>query len=500
MMSRPASKPRPVKRAHTFEGSTLYPSRKSSLIEDARRDSASSSVDVWGPFGLPSPTENDDVFAEEQPSLSPPVVNGDLPKQMCVSFSSREGIGFGSLARAAKVFEMAKAKLLHVESRTSTIKEDGLEFLVQCDVKGVNTRSLVTSLQKIVDSVVIHRDDLPRRGVWFPRHISDLDKCTHLTTEYEPDLDNDHPGFSDKVYRMRRSEITRIAFQYKYGKNIEGVEYTEEETKTWGYVYRQLQQLFTTHACKEHVAAFRELERAGLYSPDFIPQLEDVSKFLQEKSGFQLRPVAGLLTARDFLASLAFRVFQTTQYIRHASSPMHTPEPDCCHELLGHIPILADPGFAQFSQEIGLASLGVSDDDITKLATLYWFTVEFGLCKEGDQVRAYGAGLLSAPGELMYALSDQPEHRSFQASKVAVQEYQDKNYQPLYFVSESFEDTKQKLRAFASSMKKPFDVRYDPFTRRIVTLDTVENVRDTARYLKGHFSAVTSALERITVR
>ncbi|XP_022079305.1 tyrosine 3-monooxygenase-like [Acanthaster planci] len=497
MMSRPANKPQAVRRAHTFEGSTVYPSRKSSLIKDARRDSASSSVDVWDPFGLPSPTENDDVFAEESSGLQ---ANGDLPRQLCISFSSRDGTGFNSLSRAAKLFEMSKMKLLHVESRASAVKEEGLEFLIQCDAKGCNTRGLLASLQKIVDSVVLHMEDLPPREVWFPRHISDLDKCTHLATQYEPDLDHEHPGFSDKVYRARRSEIAHIAFQYKYGQPIGRVEYTEEETKTWGYVYRQLQQLFPTHACKEHVSAFRELEKAGLYSPDFIPQLDDVSKFLQEKSGFQLRPVAGLLTARDFLASLAFRVFQTTQYVRHTSSPMHTPEPDCCHELLGHIPILTNPEFAQFSQEIGLASLGVSDDDITKLATLYWFTVEFGICKEGDQVRAYGAGLLSAPGELMYALSDQPEHRPFQASKAAVQEYQDKNYQPIYFVSDSFEDIKQKLRSFAKSMEKPFGVRYDPYTRRIITLDSIENVRDTARTLASDFSTVTAALEKIKVR
>lgn len=163
--------------------------------------------------------------------------------------------------------------------------------------------------------------------ICIPKSVWDLDSFNHLKTNYEPSIDSRHPGFTDLAYQKRRKEITEIAFNYKHGEPIPRVAYTEEEKKTWQHIYKKLNEMYPSYACKQHRDALELLEKDKIFSADFIPQLEDASNYLKKKTGFQLRPVAGLLSARDFLASLAFRIFQCTQYVRHSSSLSHSLEP-----------------------------------------------------------------------------------------------------------------------------------------------------------------------------
>lgn len=111
------------------------------------------------------------------------------------------------------------------------------------------------------------------------------------------------------------------------GDAIPLIDYTETENQTWRAVFRTVLDLMPKHACAEYRTVFAKLQDENIFVEDRIPQLEEMSNFLRKSTGFTLRPAAGLLTARDFLASLAFRIFQSTQYVRHVNSPYHTPEP-----------------------------------------------------------------------------------------------------------------------------------------------------------------------------
>ncbi|XP_024429939.1 tyrosine 3-monooxygenase [Desmodus rotundus] len=456
--------------------------RRQSLIEDARKEREKAEAAAASESG--------------EPLGAGACVERDGKAQLSLLFTLRAAKPT-PLSRALKVFETFEAQILHLETRPAPRPRAGaphLEYFVRCEVPGADLPALLSSVRRVAEDV---RGAGESKVLWFPRKVSELDKCHHLVTKFDPDLDLDHPGFSDQAYRQRRRLIAEIAFQHKHGDPIPRVEYTAEEIATWKEVYTTLKGLYTTHACREHLEAFELLERCSGYREDNIPQLEDVSRFLKERTGFQLRPVAGLLSARDFLASLAFRVFQCTQYIRHASSPMHSPEPDCCHELLGHVPMLADRTFAQFSQDIGLASLGASDEEIEKLSTLYWFTVEFGLCKQNGEVKAYGAGLLSSYGELLHSLSEEPEIRPFDPDAAALQPYQDQTYQSVYFVSESFSDAKDKLRSYASRIQRPFSVKFDPYTLAIDVLDSPQAIRRSLEDVQDELQALSHALNAI---
>ena len=205
---------------------------------------------------------------------------------------------------------------------------------------------------------------------WFPTKIMELDKMGKDTLKEGEGIQmTDHPGFNDKEYKQRRNYISSVAMGYKLDdKEIPRIEYTETELGVWKYIYPKLKKFYEHGAWKEHNESLEQFEKHCGYAENNIPQLEDISKYLLNKTGWRLKPVAGLLSQREFLNGLAFKTFHSTQYIRHHSKPDYTPEPDIVHELMGHAPMFADPDFADFSQMIGLASLGCPEKISSKIS------------------------------------------------------------------------------------------------------------------------------------
>ncbi|KAM4018613.1 tryptophan 5-hydroxylase 1 isoform 2-T2 [Anomaloglossus baeobatrachus] len=419
-----------------------------------------------------------------------------------VIFSLKNEVG--GLVKALRLFQEKHVNLIHIESRKSKRRNSEFEIFLDCDSNREQLNEIFQLLRPHVNLITmnppenfsVEEDDM-ESVPWFPSKISELDKCANRVLMYGSDLDADHPGFKDNVYRKRRKYFADVAMNYRYGDPIPRIEFTEEEVKTWGTVFRELNKLYPTHACREYLKNLPLLTKHCGYREDNIPQLEDVSRFLKERTGFTIRPVAGYLSPRDFLAGLAFRVFHCTQYVRHSSDPLYTPEPDTCHEILGHVPLLAEPSFAQFSQEIGLASLGASDEAVQKLATCYFFTVEFGLCKQEGKLKVYGAGLLSSISELKHSLSGNAKVKPFDPMVTCTQECIITTFQDVYFYSESFEEAKEKMREFAKTIKRPFGLKYNPYTQSVEVLKDTQSITILVSDLRHELDIVSDALNKM---
>ena len=249
------------------------------------------------------------------------------------------------------------------------------------------------------------------------------------------ELDADHPGFHDEVYRRRRNEIARVALEYRDGDPVPSIGYTPEEHGVWREVWRNLAPLHARYACREYLDALRRVS----FSHDRITQLAEVNSVIEPLHGFRMLPVAGLVTAGAFLSRLADGVFLSTQYMRHASVPLYTPEPDVVHELVGHAATFADERLVALNRAFGEATLRAAGEEmIERIGRLYWYTLEFGVVRERGEIKVYGAGLLSSFGELGRFESEEPL-LPWNVETIANTPYDPTHYQENLFVAPAFD-------------------------------------------------------------
>lgn len=234
-------------------------------------------------------------------------------------------------------------------------------------------------------------------------------------------------------YRRRREEIASLAAGLDAPPAV--IDYSEAEHGVWATVAASLGPLWERHASAGVLAA-----RDGLGLPtDRVPQLVDVDTRLRPLTGFGYRAAAGLLPAGEFFEALARRLFPSTQYLRWEGSPLYTPEPDVIHEVMGHANCLACPEIAELHRMTGEVVGRLADERARLLiADVFWFTVEFGVVREGGAPKAYGAGLLSSPGELQW-FGEHAEIRPIDIAEMATTSYDIDHYQPVLFEGQSLQ-------------------------------------------------------------
>lgn len=226
------------------------------------------------------------------------------------------------------------------------------------------------------------------------------------------------------------------------------VNYSDEDNSIWKQLYERQMKLLPGRACNEYLAGLELLA----INRDSVPQLPEINERLEACTGWGVEPVQALISAREFFQLLAKRKFPAATFIRTQEEIDYIQEPDIFHEIFGHCPMLTNEFFADFVNDYAKKVLTMDDKDWPLMQRLFWFTVEFGLIRTQDGLRAYGGGILSSMTETVFCVESDLPMRVFFNPLVAFRTpYRIDQLQPIYFV---IDDYKQLTDFVASDIDK----------------------------------------------
>jgi phenylalanine-4-hydroxylase len=239
--------------------------------------------------------------------------------------------------------------------------------------------------------------------------------------------------------RPPRGDYSRAQTDYTCPQHYAA--YTEADHDTWRRLYERQAALLPGRACDVFQDALPSLGPSH-----HIPRFEQINERLHNATRWEIVGVPGLIPEVPFFTLLANRKFPVTDWIRKPEEFDYIVEPDVFHDLFGHVPLLFNPVFAEHMQEYGKGALkahGLGACEL--LSRLYWYTIEFGLIRQENGLRAYGAGILSSPGELRYAVeSPEPQRLPLDIERVMRTRYKIDTFQQTYFVIDSFRELFEK--------------------------------------------------------
>ena len=210
------------------------------------------------------------------------------------------------------------------------------------------------------------------------------------------------------------------------------VSYTAADHQVWSLLYTRQLNAIRQYAYKNFETGLSQLN----FTADRIPDLGETNRLLEALTGWKIYAVPGLIPNHTFFKLMVYKRFGATTWIRKMEELDYLEEPDMFHDVFGHVPLLTDPAITGFL--LGLAHIAERYLDqeaiIEAIARLYWYTIEFGLVQEGEEIKIYGAGILSSIGETKFALSEEADRRPFNLEEVLQTPYIKDKFQEQYFV------------------------------------------------------------------
>lgn len=230
----------------------------------------------------------------------------------------------------------------------------------------------------------------------------------------------------------------------KMKQNMKGYNATDEWV--WNTLFtRQIKQLEFL-ACADYLACLKNMQ--SVLNATDIPDFEKINDWFEERTGWKIEVVSGLIPVEDFFELLSQKRFCSSTWLRSPENLDYLEEPDMFHDIFGHIPLLANPVFSNFAHDFGKLGVKLKENKeaIVALQRLYWYTIEFGLIKE-DSLKIYGAGIISSFGETVRSVtSDQVRHTAFDIQDVLNKTFRTDVMQEEYVVIESLEQLKQSIQ------------------------------------------------------
>ncbi|MFT4543731.1 MAG: phenylalanine-4-hydroxylase [Bacteroidia bacterium] len=228
--------------------------------------------------------------------------------------------------------------------------------------------------------------------------------------------------------------------------------YTQEDFAVWKTLYNRQSELLQKFASQEFLSALKLID----FTSDKIPDFKRIKAALQPLTGWQLETVPNISEQKEFFQFLSEKKFTATCWLRKMEQLDYLEEPDMFHDVFGHVPLLSNKAYTSFFEAISHIAIEYIDNPkvIELLGRVYWFTIEFGLIRENDKLRIYGAGIISSSAETENCLSDATAKHDFNVNQILNTSFRTDVTQDKYFVIESYEQLYESIPEIRIQLQK----------------------------------------------